>query len=315
MIEYKAFLPESFKSTGNGSAQFVIATTGLVDSDGDVLIPGAVGQQVSTLLPTHNWNSVPLGKAWISERGNQVIADVQFNPTPEGQSWYHAIKWDYENPPAVQQYSWGYTPEKSHPGEHAGQRVRFLEAVTIHETSPVVVGASRGTLTAGVKQHDMLSPFEWSIIRAARREADDIEAELKEKLRSMAQAFHASEESIYADRVAVESNEAMGHITTVVPAVTVSATLRSVALVATKLAAKQLNTKTPELRWFTEPDEITLYGRALPSRDIIYLNDRLTPAQSLAIAAHEVGHCAGLTETECRAYEGHFLKRTLRDTL
>jgi hypothetical protein len=315
VTEYKAFIPLSFKSTGQGSATFVIAHTGVLDLDGDILVPGAIGQQVATVLPAHNWNSLPLGKARISEQGNQVVADVQFNPTPDGQAWYEAIKWDFENPPSVQQYSWGYTPSKSRPGEHNGQPVRFLESVVIHECSPVVVGASIGTHTAGVKQRDILSSSEWAIIRAARHEADDVEAEMKNKVRSIAKAFHATEESLYADRVAVESNNAMGHITTIVPTATVSTAVRSAAQVATKLAAAQLGTKTPEIRWFSEPDEVTLYGRALPSRDIIYLNDRLTQAQSLVIAAHEVGHCAGLTETECRAYEGHFLERTLRDTL
>jgi hypothetical protein len=179
----------------------------------------------------------------------------------------------------------------------------------------VVVGASIGTHTAGVKQRDILSSSEWAIIRAARHEADAVEAEMKTKVRSIAKAFHAAEESLYADRVAVESNEAMGHITTIVPAATVSTAVGSAAQVATKLAAAQLGTKPPEIRWFSEPDEVTLYGRALPSRDIIYLNDRLTQTQSLVIAAHETGHCAGLTETECRAYEGRFLERTLRDTL
>jgi hypothetical protein len=178
-----------------------------------------------------------------------------------------------------------------------------------------VLGASIGSRTTGVKNQDILSPSEWAIIRTARREADDSEAGLKEKLRSIAKQFRAGEESLYADRVAVESNTAMGHTTTVVPAVTVSAEVRSTAQVATKLAAKQLGTRTPEIRWFCEPNEITLYGRALPSKDIIYLNDRLTPAQSLVIAEHEVGHCAGLTEKECLAYERQFLKRTLNDTL
>jgi hypothetical protein len=302
VIEYKAFLPESFKSIGNGSAQFVIATTGVVDSDGDVLLPGAIGQQVSTLLPAHNWNSIPLGKAWISERGNQVIADVQFNPTLDGQSWYQAIKWDFETPPAVQQYSWGYTPEKSHPGEHAGQRVRFLEAVNIHETSPVVVGASRGTLTAGVKRRDRLSPDEQEIVRTACQIVDEVEAEHRERLRSIAERLRADEKARYRDRVLLEVNEAQGHATVIVPADTVPEPVRAAAHAGAALAAADLGLVIPQVKWFQQPGQTTLGGRAMPP-DLIWLNGRLSPVKALTITGHEVAHCAGRDENGARAYE------------
>ncbi len=153
MTEYKAFTPSGFRTgAGEDTARFIIGTTDAIDSDGDVVVPGSIGNQVATLLPAHRWDALPLGKAHIFEQGDQIVADVRFNPTADAQSWYSAIKWDFENPPPIQQYSWGYDATQSRPGEFKGQRVRFLDALTIHEVSPVVIGASLNTHTAGVKQ-------------------------------------------------------------------------------------------------------------------------------------------------------------------
>jgi hypothetical protein len=60
MTEYKSFTPTEFKSDSHGSAQFIIATTGVLDSDGDVLLPGAIGQQIAVVIPAHDWQSQPL---------------------------------------------------------------------------------------------------------------------------------------------------------------------------------------------------------------------------------------------------------------
>jgi hypothetical protein len=149
MTEYKSFTPTEFKSDSHGSAQFIIATTGVLDSDGDVLLPGAIGQQIAVVIPAHDWQSQPLGKARISEQGDHIVADVSFNPTPSAQAWFSAIKWDFQNPPAVQEYSWGYTPTQSNPGDFHGTAARYLESVTIHEVSPVIRAASIGSRTAG----------------------------------------------------------------------------------------------------------------------------------------------------------------------
>lgn len=302
-MEYKQFLPESFKSKGEGTARFVIATTEVVDSHGDVLVPGAIGDQVATLLPAHRWDALPLGKARISEQDDLVIADVQFNPTPQGQAWHDAIKWDFDNPPAVQQYSWGYDATRSRPGKLNGEKVRFLEVVKIHEVSPVLIGASIGTHTSMIKGRECLSPAQVAVLRAAQREVDHHETELRDRVKTIADEFRDGE----CDRLATEVSHATGHDFEIVPAETVPTATRNAAAAAASLAAQQLGTKRPAVRWFKQ-SKYTLHGRALPNASLIYLNAALSESKTVAIAAHETAHCAGLNETRCRDYEHTFVE-------
>lgn len=157
-MERKNFLPE-IKRTDEGSALVVIATLGVKDKDGDVLLPGAFGDQVVPVVGAHDWHSYTIGKASIREAGNEAVADVKFNDTDLGLNWYKSIKFDWNNPPPKQQYSWGFSlkAENVRFAEHEGTGVRFLSAsadgapITIHEISPVLVGAGMNTRSVDVK--------------------------------------------------------------------------------------------------------------------------------------------------------------------
>lgn len=150
-----------FKQTGDikelsekGEGVAIIATLNVVDADKDVTLPGAFGEQIVPMVPAHEWKQTPIGKATIIESGDEVLAKFKLNLKNKlAQDWYSALKFDLENPPSKQQYSYGYSILKdgSEDGEFEEQDVRFLKRLKVHEMSPVLVGAGIGTGTVILK--------------------------------------------------------------------------------------------------------------------------------------------------------------------
>ena len=141
---------KAMDDAGKGTA--VIATLNVIDKDGDVTMPGAFGDQHAVVVPTHNWNHVPLGKATIREEGNEVLADFQLNlDIQAAREWHSALKFDLANGDALQEWSYGFTIKDSSIGDFDGESVRFLKSVDVHEISPVLLGAGEGTRTLAVK--------------------------------------------------------------------------------------------------------------------------------------------------------------------
>src|SRR5205823_48499 len=107
---FKSFTPQ-IKAVGSaGTVTFVVATLNVIDSDGDVTVPGAFGRQNVPMIPAHDWSSVPIGKGLLFEQGSEAIVDAQLNlAVAEARSWFDAIKFDVEHPPPLQEYSYGYS--------------------------------------------------------------------------------------------------------------------------------------------------------------------------------------------------------------
>lgn len=153
---------KQFKNTGTvrikqdgqeGEFEAVIATLNTMDKDGDYTVPGAFGQQEVTILPSHNWDSVPLGKATIMERGTEVVAVGRFNlETNVGREWYQALKFDIQNGRPLQEWSYGYRVLESSDETIDGHMARVLRKLSVHEVSPVIIGAGEGTRTVSVKK-------------------------------------------------------------------------------------------------------------------------------------------------------------------
>ena len=153
--QFKAFAGEGLKQLDDkGRGVAVIATLNTIDKDMDVTQPGAFGKdQVVPMLPAHNWEHVPIGKGHIFESGDEVLYDFQMNlKIGLAKAWHEALKFDIENPPAKQEWSYGYSVLDSGRGEHEGHRVRFLKLLRVHEASPVIVGAGLNTRTLAMKQ-------------------------------------------------------------------------------------------------------------------------------------------------------------------
>lgn len=160
-MERKSFIGAVKAATSGGEGQMVVATLNVVDKDGDVTLPGAFGRQTAVMVPVHDWAHVPIGKGVVFERGNDVLVDFQLNLDIEAaRDWHAAIKFDLENPPALQEYSYGYEIKAggARKGTFAGRTVRFLQPVddgspglTVIEVSPVMRGAGVRTRTLSMK--------------------------------------------------------------------------------------------------------------------------------------------------------------------
>lgn len=149
-MDRKAFNLKALDETGSGEA--VIATLGVIDRDGDVIEPGAFGEQTAKLIPAHDWSSVWLGKARVFERDNEAVAAFKINlDIPAAKDWHSALKFDLKEGQPIGEWSWGFSVDESGDGEMNGQRVRMLKRVTVHEVSPVLLGAGINTRTLSMK--------------------------------------------------------------------------------------------------------------------------------------------------------------------
>jgi hypothetical protein len=145
-------------ASGIANVRAVVATLGKIDADGDVTVPGFFGRQDVQVVPVHDWNHVPIGKGVVYEQGDQAIADMQLNlGIPQARAWWEAFKFDLQHPPALQQFSYGYTVKDggSFEGHFGGRKVRFLQplpngspGVVVHEAGPVMLGAGVDTSPA-----------------------------------------------------------------------------------------------------------------------------------------------------------------------
>ncbi len=134
------------------AGQFVatFATLNVIDKDGDVTVPGAFrdGQAVRIARWGHNWADLPVGKGTI--RADQERAWVEgefFLDTQMGKDTYLTVK----NLGELQEWSYGFDIVKRSSGKFADRDVQFLEALDVHEVSPVMLGAGINTGTDQIK--------------------------------------------------------------------------------------------------------------------------------------------------------------------
>ena len=67
------------RASGTGEFEAVIATLNVIDSDGDIIAPGAFNNATVSIVPAHDHGSVPLGKAKMQDHGNGAGACGKFN--------------------------------------------------------------------------------------------------------------------------------------------------------------------------------------------------------------------------------------------
>ena len=154
-IERKTFRGEIKQLDGEGAFEAVIATLNVVDSDGDIIVPGAFQNATVSVLPAHDSRSVPLGKAKMEDRGDKAIAVGQYNlDILAAKDWHNALKFDLKNPPVVQEWSFAFRIVESSMETRDGEDIRILEKLDVMEVSPVLRGAGvdTGTLSAKNKQ-------------------------------------------------------------------------------------------------------------------------------------------------------------------
>lgn len=140
------------KDAAKGTVTAVFSTLNVVDSDGDVTLPGAFTDGAKVRISAYGHRSwtgdLPVGKGTISEKDDEAILDGQFFlDTTAGRDTFTTVKELGE----LQEWSYSLENVRSKMGEFEGREVRFLEKIDVTEVSPVLKGAGVGTRTLAVK--------------------------------------------------------------------------------------------------------------------------------------------------------------------
>lgn len=169
--EHKTFNAEIKQVSKAGEFEAVIATLNVVDHDGDIIRPGAFPSDKVSIQPSHDGGAIPIGQARIREEGDKAIASGKLNlETQAGREWHSHLKFDFDDPPAIQEWSFGFMIDEASSETHEGQDVRVLEKMDVFEISPVLLGAGIETETLAVKTRKQFSDR----IDAAIAEVSDI---------------------------------------------------------------------------------------------------------------------------------------------
>lgn len=156
-IERKSFSGDiEVKDAEEGVVEAVFSTFDVVDSDGDIVRPGAVkdGQEILVSAYGHgSWGGLgaamlPVGKGSVRTNDTQAIAEMKFFlATQQGKDTFETIKQTGN----LQEWSYSLHDVVSEEGEENGRPVRIIKSVDIKEVSPVMKGASVDTRTLSVK--------------------------------------------------------------------------------------------------------------------------------------------------------------------
>lgn len=160
-LEMKSFGPFEIKSEDRGEVEAIVATLGVVDKDGDVILPGAVPSTGAIVkLSGYNHDVItdgapPVGKGRITEEGDHLVFRGKFfMSTERGREAFHHTKemgedgeWSFGFPKTVK------TAPLTDEWRTKGAR-RMIAALDAIEASPVFVGAGWGTQTVLTKSAD-----------------------------------------------------------------------------------------------------------------------------------------------------------------
>ena len=142
----------------SGQVEAVFSIFNSLDSDGDVVMPGAVksgfkNNQVP-MVWSHKWD-MPIGKGTINQDNDKAVFKGEFfMDTDSGKEAYNLVK----NMGDMQQWSFGYKVNDSEFAKADGQDsdARYLKDLTVYEVSPVLVGANQDTYTLAIKSNTEL---------------------------------------------------------------------------------------------------------------------------------------------------------------
>jgi hypothetical protein len=141
-----------FALSDQGAVTAVFSTLNVKDHDGDVTVPGAFEDGASVRISAYghaSWgDALPVGRGQIRMDGEKALLEGQFfMDTSHGRDTFATVKGLGD----LGEWSYGYDVVDSAQGEFAGEPVRFLKGLKVHEVSPVLLGAGIGTRTLGTK--------------------------------------------------------------------------------------------------------------------------------------------------------------------
>lgn len=198
-MQIKSVTIEKMDEAGKGRAR--IAQLSAIDKDGDTYAKGAFtwktgGGQWVMMIPAHNKQAMPFGKAWLTEEGDFAVADFTLNlDTQAGKDWHAALQFDLKNGAPVQEWSYGFTTLKAGRVMRDGKQARELQQLDVFEISPVLRGAGTRTGTLALKSAELkdsaFAPLIGSLAELADAVAEDPTV-LSETGRKQLEEIHAS---------------------------------------------------------------------------------------------------------------------------
>lgn len=180
-----------------GKVSAVFSVFNNLDSDGDVVVPGAIKSKWdSGMVPmvwAHKWD-MPIGKGYIKEDGDKAtFVGEFFMDTDSGQEAYKLVK----NMGELQQWSFGYRVNDAEHGKfkEVGNDeqtdARYLKSLTVFEVSPVLVGANQETYTMAIKSNkDLVEAF----VKEIKEEPEEKAANPKDVFDNPGEAMNRSKE-------------------------------------------------------------------------------------------------------------------------
>ena len=172
------------KEESEGKVSAVFSVFNSLDSDGDVVEPGAIKSGFKSgnvpMVWAHKWD-MPIGKGYITEDNDKATFTGEFfMDTDSGKEAYKIVK----NMGDMQQWSFGYRVNDSEygklkkDGSDSEEDVRFLKDLTVFEVSPVLVGANQETYTLAIKSNtDLLKDIDDEVKEVITNE-DNIDEEV-----------------------------------------------------------------------------------------------------------------------------------------
>lgn len=174
------------KSADRGEFSAVIATFGVRDHDGDVVLREAFAEEEGKGFPVSayqhtSWSgSLPVGTATLRTTATEaIVSGAFFMESASGRETWTVVKTLHDRGIA-QEWSWGFETLDSEPGVLDGQDVKFLKSVRIFEASPVLRAAGTNTRTIAVKSAE--SEQDRFIREMVRFAGSNLEAALREEL-------------------------------------------------------------------------------------------------------------------------------------
>jgi hypothetical protein len=174
-VNHKTFVPHELKLDEAGSIELAFAQMNVVDSDGDVTLPGAFpAKDVPMSAYGHtSWDgALPIGKGSISEQGDwAVFKGAFFMDTTAGRDTYAAIK-DSGRSPSI-------PTATCRPSTHTASRTARASASSSTSTCSRCLPSSRVPASAPTPSRS----------RAARRKPDAPYAEHAKWVHEAVKAF------------------------------------------------------------------------------------------------------------------------------
>jgi hypothetical protein len=136
-MEQKLFTAAAPPSEATGEIEVTWATLGVVDRDGDIILPEAVpaGKTVPIMQWGHRLSDLPIA------RGRLYLG------TTAGKDHYEVLR----ERGASQEWSFSYYVTRSSDDVVDGRAVRVIQAMDVLEVSPVLIGAGIATRTDSLK--------------------------------------------------------------------------------------------------------------------------------------------------------------------